>query len=576
MMNKSIIQIQETITNSDGTFNLVLAQDQRAIRLHSSRPKAEADKIFAQLTPKSQAYFIGGLGFGYLLEKILEETTAICLVYEPISPIFETVLKIRPELKLILENPRVIFIQDILNIPQIIQDNKLNDISFTIHRPYNDLFPDQFIEVKDNIVVGIRRYEVGNSTLLRFGKIWTKNFFRNMHRFFNSQKLIPYLGWASQKPAIIICAGPSLEEGLPFLQKQQNQAILIACDTALPMLLQAQINPDFVVTVDPQEKNSLYLRYSANKDHILIADPAIHDSSFEGYKDHNIILMDSVFPLYAPFEGFWGHCGLLASGGSVSTSAFDFARKIAADPIIMVGQDLSFTKKKSYSSGNVLSEFSRTTHHRLNSYHSVQAKSTYSDHSQYIKGRLPNSTVYVDSRFMLYRDWFSIEIPKTTAQVIVAGMEGAYLEGAQHTTVAQAFSLLTKDIDKKTIAPTNPISKEQYTKFIKNIFVMTNKLIPPCEQILLSMKKAYTSKNLEMALHESSRLQKQLSLPENHKISLFISVSIQESIQLAQNINPHTSKQEHLQILFDICKDTLEALKSLNHQIKKSQKFITK
>ena len=575
-MMSNVIKIQETITNSDGTFNLVLAQDQREIRLHSSRPKAEADKIFAQLAPKSQAYFIGGLGFGYLLEKILEETTAICLVYEPVSIILETTLKIRPELKLILENPRVFFMQDMLSIPQIIQDKKLNDISFTIHRPYNDLFPDQFVEVKDQIVVGIRRYEVGNSTLLRFGKIWTKNFFRNMHRYFKSQKLIPYLGWASQKPAIIVAAGPSLEAALPFLQKQHNQAILIACDTALPMLLQAQINPDFVVTVDPQEKNSLYLRYSANKDHILIADPAIHDSTFEGYKDQNIILMDSVFPLYAPFERFWGHCGLLASGGSVSTSAFDFARKTGADPIIMVGQDLSFTKKKTYSSGNVLSEFSRTTHHRLNSFHALQAKATHTDHSQYIKGRLPNSTVYVDSRFMLYRDWFSLEIPKTSAQVIVAGMEGAYLEGAQHTTVEQAFSLMTKDIDKKTIPITDPIQKEEYTKFIEDIFIMTNKLIPTCAQILIAIKQAYASKNLDMAIHESSRLQQQLSLPENHKISLFISVSIQESIQSAQGINPHTSKQEHLQILLNICKDTLEALKSLNHQIKKSQKFITK
>ncbi len=575
-MTKSMIQIQETTTNLDGTFNLVLAQDQRIIRLHSSRPKAEADKIFAQLTPSSQAYFIGGLGFGYLLEKILEETTAICLIYEPISIIFETVLKIRPELKLILENPRVVLIQKVMSIPQIIQNKKLNDISFTIHRPYNELFPDQFIELKDNIIVGIRRYEMGNSTLLRFGKIWTKNFFRNMHRYFKSQKLIPYLGWASQKPAIIIGAGPSLEEALPFLQKQQNHALLIACDTALPMLQQAQINPDFVITVDPQEKNSLYLRYSSNKNHILVADPAIHDSTFEGYKDQNIILMDSIFPLYTPFEDFWGHCGLLASGGSVSTSAFDFARKIDADPIVMVGQDLSFTKKKSYSSGNVLSEFSRTTHHRLNSYHSVQAQATHTDHSQRIKGRLPNTTVCADSRFMLYRDWFSLEIPKSTAQVIIAGMEGAYLEGAQHTTVEKAFSLLTKDIDKKTIAPTTPISKEQYIKFIKDIFIMTNTLIPTCAQILISIKKAYASKNLDIALKESARLQQQLSLPENHKLSLFISVAIQESIQLAQNINPNTSKQEHLQILLDICKDTFEALKSLNHQIKKSQKFIAK
>ena len=214
-----MLRIQEKITNIDNTFNLVIAQNQRVIRLHSSRPKAEANKIFTQLSPNHPTYFIGGLGFGYLLEKILEETNSICIVFDPISIIFDTVLQIKPELQILLDNPKVIFIQELTNISQIIQDKKLNNISFTIHRPYSELFPDQFITIKDYIAAGIRKYEVGNATLLRFGKIWTKNIFRNMHRYFTSQKLIPYLNWASQKPAIVIGAGPSLEACLPFLQK---------------------------------------------------------------------------------------------------------------------------------------------------------------------------------------------------------------------------------------------------------------------------------------------------------------------------------------------------------------------
>lgn len=397
-----------------------------------------------------------------------------------------------------------------------------------------------------------------------------------MHRYFTSQKLIPYLNWASQKPAIVIGAGPSLEACLPFLQKQQNHAILIACDTALPILQQAHINPDFVITVDPQEKNSLYLRYSLNKNHILVADPAIHDSSFEGYQDQNIILMDSVFPLYTPFQTFWGSCGLLASGGSVSTSAFDFARKIDANPIIMIGQDLSFTKQKTHSSGNILSEFSRTTHHRLNPYHTLQAKITHTSHSQQIKGRLPNTTVYADARFILFRDWFSQEIPKSKAQIIIAGMDGAYLDGAHHTTIEQAFSLLTKNIDKKILTIQDSIQKEQYIKFLDNIVISTKKLIPICSQILVSINKAYKNKNLDMALKESTRLQHLLSSPENHKISLFISIAIQEAIQKAQTLNDTISQEEHLCILHSICKDTLDGLKSLYNQIKKSQKFISK
>ncbi len=566
--------IQEIITNPDNTFNLVINIQGRVIRLHSSRPLAEADKTFSQLNTESPAFFLGGLGCGYLLQKIISDSNATCLIYEPDSPIFETVLELRPELKDLLSNPRVILVRTLSALTEAIQEHKLTNLSFTINRSYGEIFTEEFSQIKDNISSSIRKQEVGNATLLRFGKIWTKNIFRNMHRYFKSSKLIPYIGWAKQKPAIIVGAGPSLAESLDLLKQHKDNAIIIACDTALPILHHHGISPDFVVTVDPQEKNSLYLRYTPNKDHYLIADPSVHDSSFENYD--KLILMDSIFPLYKPFEHFWGSCGLLASGGSVSTSAFDFARKIQADPIIMIGQDLAFTQNKTHSNGNVLTEFSRTTHHRLESFHQKQALTTHTLHTEFIKARKPNQAVPADARLILFRDWFSNEIPKTDAQVVVAGLEGAYLEGATHLDIKEAFDIISKPIDKTHPHQSNKTHSQDYEHFLKEIHTITTSLIPKCQQIVLNLNKASQSNNLDLAISESTKMQELLSNNINKKISLLIAISIQDVIQAGLNTNTTLSPKEQISLLLHIATETLQGIKQLNRYVQKSILFISK
>ncbi len=72
---------------------------------------------------------------------------------------------------------------------------------------------------------------------------------------------------------------------------------------------------------------------------------------------------------------------------------------------------------------------------------------------------------------MLFRDWFSKEIPRTNARVIVAGKKGAYLEGAEHLDYDEAFSFLTEPISK-----THPVqshyhnNKSSLTQYLKDLY----------------------------------------------------------------------------------------------------------
>jgi hypothetical protein len=55
-------------------------------------------------------------------------------------------------------------------------------------------------------------------------------------------------------------------------------------------------------------------------------------------------------------ENSSGDKGEMCHGGSVSTNAYDFAKRLGAYPIILAGQDLAFTKGLAHAKGSYLDE----------------------------------------------------------------------------------------------------------------------------------------------------------------------------------------------------------------------------
>lgn len=559
----------KSVLNLDNSYNFIICSQNREIRLHSIRPRAEAQKLLKQLSSDADLIFIGGMGLGYILDEIPQNSKRFYLIFEPKSIIFDQALQKRPQLKDMLKQPNIIFIQDCGTLSEFIAQNRFKNIGFLIHRPYMDLFPQEMTHAKEIIAAQLSQQEISNATLIRFGKIWIKNLFRNMPRYFSTLKLIDFKNSFKGQPAIIIGAGPSLEEALPYLKKHKDHAVFIACDTALPMLEAANISADFVITVDPQDKNAFYLRYSSDKQHILIADPGVHESAFTNYDNHQIILMDAALPFYRLFQDCWKPCGLLASGGSVSTSAFDFARVISADPIILVGQDLSFAQKKIHSQGNILTEFSRVGFDKFHSAHTRHALTTYPSHARLIKGRKQNH-VLADARFSVFSEWFSKEIPQTNAQVIIAGLEGAFLEGADHRTVKDAFSMLDTPILKKAIQPPKERQKNTFYEILDSIKISVQTIIPTAHQILITAKKAQISGNLQQAQTATETLYSILAHSEHQKTARILEIAMQNAVQKALELQDSSDKSEKLNIITTICQENLECLRFLERIIKKA------
>jgi hypothetical protein len=440
-----------SIPSRTGEPTLQVERDGKRLLLHSRNdPKAEARRFAESSTDGTEQFFVLiGFGAGYVVEALQERNKgAFILVIEPAPHILMAGMKTR-DLSSILGSDRVLMMTATrgahdLRIP-------FDDIfgihspKFLVTRPYFELFPEKVTEIRNEVSAFLSRTEINIATLKRFDRLWTKNSFKNASCFFGFPGIQKLRDLLKGIPAAVICAGPSLDRDLAVLKHITDNLLLIAVDTALKPLLKRGITPDFVVTVDPQFINCFFTAHLGQLIHdppTLIADPAVHPATLRGYQGP-IFLTSSVFSPGRFIERFSGSKGTIAAGGSVSVSAFDVARIMGADPIILLGLDLSYGGGKTHVSGSfieeyILSQLSRFQH-PANFY------------VQYVRKGDPTLTrdrngtlVFTDRRLLLYKKWFDNQPDHVKQRAINAASGGLEINGFRSIPLRE----LQKDLKK--------------------------------------------------------------------------------------------------------------------------------
>jgi hypothetical protein len=152
-------------------------------------------------------------------------------------------------------------------------------------------------------------------------------------------------------PAIVVCAGPSLDRNIHDLALVRDRAVLIACDTAARPLLAADFDPTFIVASDSSRANAGHLSALPPSRAWLVAEGSLHPSAF-GHFDRRVFgfrVSD-----HAPWP--WLRSmdldrGRLDTWGSVATTAFSLAVSLGCDPVVLAGADFAFTDGRPYCRG---------------------------------------------------------------------------------------------------------------------------------------------------------------------------------------------------------------------------------
>ncbi len=253
-----------------------------------------------------------------------------------------------------------------------------------------------------------RKEEINRNTLRRFGRLWLRNMTKNLGRMRDLGGIRRFELLFPDTPALLLAAGPSLDEILPMLPELSRRCVVIAVDTALRACLRSGVEPDFLVLVDPQYWNYRHLDGLEASRTVMITESAAWPAVFRfPAKAH--FLCSSLFPLGRFLEQRTRKRGELGAGGSVATTAWDFARHLGCPEIFVAGLDLAFPRRQTHFKGSLFEERAHGHSRRLEPAELESVRALYGAGPYPVADR-QGGTVLTDKRLSLYAWWFESRI----------------------------------------------------------------------------------------------------------------------------------------------------------------------
>ena len=444
----------EVIETKSKNLSAKVIKNGKSVLLHSAYdPVKEANTLIKEIEDDIDVVFIFGIGGGYLINA-LKKLNINIVVIEP-SIIFFNLLIDNFKLDKILEDSNITFFiggDDIEDIEKFISLKTTKRVKFFITRSYSNLFTDDALFYQTKVLSIIDKKTININTILRFDKLWAYNIASNVVEIATHYGVNKFFEKYKNIPAVVVSAGPSLEKNIRKLKELKDKAIIIAVDTAMKPLSSHNISPHFVITIDPQKKNSKYFRNINFKDTILIAESSVDNEAISSFKGA-IYFLDSIFPLAKYFMKPLGKRGDITMGGSVSTAAYDFAIRIGANPIIMLGLDLSFPNHQTHIKGSYHEENFFTEIGKLDSYDSRIYKVLVSGNLREEKN-VYGESVFTDSRFDMYRNWYEEQCKINSSKKFYNATEGGVIiKAMENITVDELLKKLDNiyiEIDKNS------------------------------------------------------------------------------------------------------------------------------
>ncbi|MFA6508034.1 MAG: 6-hydroxymethylpterin diphosphokinase MptE-like protein, partial [Treponemataceae bacterium] len=216
-----------------------------------------------------------------------------------------------------------------------------------------------FSEVSDVIKEIIDSISDDYSVQAYFGKRWFANIVRNIMASDGPVRLTPPI-----RSVAITAAGPSLDHQLSLLRKKRNDFFLLATDTSLPALLDADLKPNAVISIDCQHISYYHFMAGLPDDvplYLDLASPPIVASRTQSPR-----FFSGGHPLTVYVSRSWRSFPRVdTSGGNVTYAAVALANQLGAEKIELYGADFSYPKGASYARGTYIHPYFQRMQNRL-------------------------------------------------------------------------------------------------------------------------------------------------------------------------------------------------------------------
>ena len=244
---------------------------------------------------------------------------------------------------------------------EISLQNNLCSHIFTL--PSISRFRPEIETTRELLSKAIKAEAMDRGTSAAFSAEWLQNSIINIPEMLKAPGVTQLQNKFSGRDALVVCAGPSLNESLHYIKKYQNSALIICVGTALKPLLAAGITPHITIIVDSDPKVSQQFSDLDNPPGYLLCPYTIFPGIIQKYHQKVIAfncLVSEGFSKWLADAGI-DH-GSLNIGGTVSLSALDLAKTCGVKNIFTFGLDLAYSEDG--------------TSHAKNSMYDTQTKAT--------------------------------------------------------------------------------------------------------------------------------------------------------------------------------------------------------
>ena len=431
---KNDFKIIKTKNNKDFTIRLKINDNDKFV--HSLyRPREQAKKEIAKLNLEHYNLIgVAGIGCGHYIRELLNKFNleSQLIIIENRLDIFKEVLKNQDLTDIFKKRNVQIFDGSDDNYSlrmrkwlRRIDYNALSagNVDFfktPILKEKNKDIYDKFVEdffSNLNYVANTLGNDPGDTL------IGLKHGFQNIKYLLQNSFDFTKLNYYKNKPAICVASGPSLDKNIDILKKYQDNALVLSAGTSLHKLLNYGIKPDIFSVLERPEKVYKYTIKDIVEDGVFpedlvaILNGVVHSKIFNNITSDIIpIFRDNVHTEEWFVKNIKNLVGF-DTGLSVANLTFNIARLLGCSPIILVGQDLSFTPDGKRHAKDT--KYDELGERKLKNHEIVEVEGY---NGEKLKAR---------KLWKQFKNWFEYTIKEEDIKCIDATEGGVYIEGTK-------------------------------------------------------------------------------------------------------------------------------------------------
>lgn len=233
-------------------------------------------------------------------------------------------------------------------LSEIITTKNLFNINIQIYGNYDENYKNEYDKFIKSIDENFFSCSVISSTEDSFKNLFANNILSNISKLNSCAKFESYISKNKDNPAIIVSAGPSLDENIKDLVKNKDKLhkfLIIAGNRTVEPLLKNNIIPDLVLSIDPQEITYNMMKNCLDNNSALIFCEKSNAKVINEYKGLKIGISQGILNSIDTLEKSL----VCMSGGSIVHVATDVAFLMECNPIIFLGQDFAYTYEKDHA-----------------------------------------------------------------------------------------------------------------------------------------------------------------------------------------------------------------------------------